>query len=98
MNKHRYQANDLQRVDWVKLGQAVEGQTVTIGVDVAKEDFYGAFLRTGQEVLAIITWRHPQDTPALGAYLVPEWKLRFIGWSPCLQIATAAHFQSTTNR
>lgn len=69
MNKHRYQANDLQRVDWDKLGQAVEGQTVTIGVDVAKEDFYGAFLRTGQEVLAIITWRHPQDTPALGAYL-----------------------------
>lgn len=35
---------------------------------------------------------------ALLAYLVPERKLRFIGRSPCLRIATAAHFQSTTNR
>jgi len=69
MNKHRYQANDLQRADWMKLGHAVAGQTATFGVDVAKECFFGAFLRSPQEVLATITWRHPQETPVLGECL-----------------------------
>lgn len=65
MNKHRYQAKGLQQVDWGKLAEAAAGRRLVFAVDVAKEDFYGAFLVSAQEVLVTITWRHPQETPVL---------------------------------
>lgn len=69
MNKHRYQAKGLQQVDWGQLAQAVEGRRVVLGVDVAKEDFYGAIMLSAHEVLATVMWRHPQQTRVLEASL-----------------------------
>ncbi|MBU0500417.1 MAG: transposase [Gammaproteobacteria bacterium] len=69
MNKHRYQAKELQQIDWERLGREVAGQRLVFSVDVAKENFCGAFLVSPQETLVTLKWRHPQQTDALGAYL-----------------------------
>jgi transposase len=69
MNKHRYQAKELQQVDWARLAADVSGQRLVFGVDVAKEDFYGAFMLSPQDALVTIKWRHPAETPALGGSL-----------------------------
>jgi len=69
MNKHRYQAKELQRVDWTRLAEDVIGQRLVFSVDVAKEDFYGAFMVSPSEALVTIKWQHPGETPSLGGYL-----------------------------
>jgi transposase len=69
MTKHRYQALDLQRMDWNALNLEVAGQRLIFSVDVAKENFYGAFMIPPSNVLSIIKWRHPSETPDLGRLL-----------------------------
>jgi hypothetical protein len=69
MHKHRYQAKELQQIDWEQMGREVAGQRLVFSVDVAKEEFYGAFLLSPQEALVTLKWQHPQQTQALGAYL-----------------------------
>jgi hypothetical protein len=69
MKKHRYQAKNLQRVDWELVAKRVAGQRVVFGVDVAKENFYAAFISSSREVLTTIKWRHPTETPQLGDLL-----------------------------
>lgn len=69
MNKHRYQAKELQRVDWAQLSERIAGQRLVFSVDVAKEDFYGAFMVSALETLVTIKWQHPGETPALGDFL-----------------------------
>jgi transposase len=69
MNKHRYQAKELQRVDWAQVGNEVCRQRLVLGVDVAKEDFYGALMVSALEALVTVKWQHPSETPALGAFL-----------------------------
>ena len=69
MNKHRYQAKELQRVDWTRLAEDVIGQRLVFSVDVAKEDFYRAFMVSPSEALVTIKWQHPGETPSLGGYL-----------------------------
>ena len=69
MNKHRYQAKELQRVDWTGLAEEVTGQRLVFSVDVAKEDFYGALMVSPRAALTTIKWQHPAETPALGGFL-----------------------------
>lgn len=69
MKKHRYQANDLQRVDWQRLAERVAGQRLILSVDVAKENFYAALMSASTEVLTTIKWQHPIETPQLGSLL-----------------------------
>lgn len=69
MNKHRYQAKGLHQVDWGKLAEAAGDRRVVFGVDVAKEVFYGVLLVSAQEVLATLSWHHPQETRVLEARL-----------------------------
>lgn len=69
MNKHRYQAKELPHVDWAGLAEAVDGQRVVFGVDVAKADFYGVLMVGDVEVVATLTWQHPRETRALGGWL-----------------------------
>jgi transposase len=69
MSKHRYQAKELQRFDWAQLAEDVKGQRLVFSVDVAKEDFYGAFMIAPLEALGTIKWQHPGETTALGAFL-----------------------------
>ncbi len=69
MSKHRYQAIELQTVDWSALAREVAAQRLVFSVDVAKENFYGAFMVSPLAVLCTIKWRHPDETPALGRFL-----------------------------
>lgn len=69
MNKHRYQAKELQRVDWAQLGEEVKDERMVFSVDVAKEDFVASFLVSPQEALTTVKWQHPEETPELGGYL-----------------------------
>jgi hypothetical protein len=69
MTKHRYQAFELQRMDWNGLSLEVAGHRLIFSVDVAKENFYGAFMVLPSNVLSIIKWRHPSETPVLGRLL-----------------------------
>jgi len=69
MNKHRYQAKELQQVNWVQVGEDVTGKRLVFGVDVAKEDFFGAFMLSPLESLITIKWQHPKETRALGDFL-----------------------------
>ena len=69
MSKHRYQAKELQRFDWAQLTEDVQGQRLVFSVDVAKENFYGAFMISPMEALGTIKWQHPGETPALGGCL-----------------------------
>jgi transposase len=69
MSKHRYQAKEVQRFNWEQLAEDVKGQRLVFSVDVAKENFYGAFMVSPVETLGTIKWRHPEETPALGGFL-----------------------------
>ncbi len=69
MTKHRYHALEFQRMDWSALSLEVAGHRLIFSVDVAKENFYGAFMVPPSTVLGIIKWRHPSETPALGGFL-----------------------------
>jgi len=59
MNKHGYQAKELQRVDWAQLSERIAGQRLVFSVDVAKEDFYGDLMVSALETLVTIKWQHP---------------------------------------
>jgi len=39
MLKRRYQSTDVKRMDWSKVAEAIAGGSLTVAVDVAKEDF-----------------------------------------------------------
>lgn len=69
MNKHRYQARELQRADWGQLGEAVRGQRLIFAVDVAKTSFYGVLMSGAREALVTVRWQHPTETLALSELL-----------------------------
>lgn len=61
MKKRIYHAVSVKRVNKEKLAGFVKGQRVVFGVDVAKEDFVGAFMNEGQEVIQTIKWKSPGE-------------------------------------
>ncbi|MES9856174.1 MAG: transposase [Sedimenticola sp.] len=69
MKKRRYQSRKIQRIDWDKISEQVEGQRLIFAIDVAKEAFYGALMTSTQEVLGIVKWMHPSETRSLGRVL-----------------------------
>ncbi len=56
MNKHRYKATEVQRLNWSALADIIKDQRVVFGVDVAKEELYGSLLITESEVLTTVKW------------------------------------------
>ena len=63
--KRRYQAVALQRIDPTKLAESVRSQRIVFGVDVAKEDFFGAFMDEQARVLLTIRWKSPTQVREL---------------------------------
>jgi transposase len=61
MRKRIYRAISVKRVNKEKLAKFVEGQRIVFGVDVAKEDFVGAFMSESQEVIQTIKWKSPGE-------------------------------------
>jgi len=70
MNNRRYQSTDVKRMNWSKVDEAVAGGSLTVAVDVAKEDFMAALMKPGHEVVETVRWKHPQETRRLEAGLL----------------------------
>jgi transposase len=63
--KRRYQAVKLLEIDASKLAESVRSQRIVFGVDVAKEDFFGAFINEQARVLLTIRWKSPKQVREL---------------------------------
>jgi transposase len=72
MQKHRYSATDIKRVDWAYLAEQAANQHLVLGVDVAKEDFFGVLLRSDLSVCATLKWKHQVQTREFGEHLCHE--------------------------
>lgn len=61
MSKRKYQAVRVKEIVVEQLVERMAGGGV-FGVDVAKEDMYGAFLRSDGTVVKTVRWHHPSET------------------------------------
>ena len=61
MRKRIYRAVSVKRVNKEKLVGFIRGQRIVFGVDVAKEDFVGAFMTESQEVIQTVKWKSPGE-------------------------------------
>lgn len=62
MKKVKYKATNINKLDWAKVGERVQGQEVLFSIDVAKSNFVGLLRTRDDEVIQLIKWTHPQDT------------------------------------
>lgn len=69
MKKHRYQATNVNGLHWASLAEVAGGQPLVLGVDVAKEDFFGVLMTPQRDVLRTIKWQHPNQTRELVGHL-----------------------------
>ena len=65
MKKMKYRAIDVKKLDWMKIGEQVQGGEVVLSLDVAKSDFVGLLRTRDGEMSQLIKWSHPQDTGEL---------------------------------
>ncbi|MCP3886700.1 MAG: IS110 family transposase [Propionibacteriaceae bacterium] len=72
MKKHRYSATNIKQADWKQIGVRTAGERVVLGVDVAKDEFFGVLMGEDLAVSATLKWKHPEQTRALGAHLIEE--------------------------
>jgi transposase len=61
MKKRIYRAVSVKSLNREKLAELVKGHRVVFGVDVAKEDFVGAFMNEGREIIQTIKWKSPGE-------------------------------------
>lgn len=69
MKKRVYRAEKLEKVNVEKLSTEIFGQSIVFGIDVAKEDFYGALMNESCEVVKTIKWKSPGQVRDLVAFL-----------------------------
>lgn len=62
MAKRRYRSVEIKKIQASRLVEAIEGDRVVVGVDVAKEDLYASVMDMRQRVHAIVRWKHPQQS------------------------------------
>jgi transposase len=62
MAKRRYRSVEIKEIGASRLSEAIKGDRVVIGVDVAKEDLYSSVMDLQQQVHAIVRWKHPQQS------------------------------------
>lgn len=65
MTKRRYRTTKVNQVNWSQIAEQVGEQKVVFAVDVAKEKFVGALMKSDRTVLKTIQWQHPEQTPEL---------------------------------
>lgn len=65
MAKRKYRLANFKAVDWAQLSAATDGGVTRLAVDVAKKDFVAQLEDAHGERLALLKWKHPQDTRAL---------------------------------
>ncbi len=60
MKKMKYRVIDVKKLDWMKIGEQVQGGEVVLSLDVAKSDFVGLLRTRDGEMSQLIKWSHPQ--------------------------------------
>lgn len=63
MAKRSYRSISVNSVNVTRLLEQLAGGPVAVGVDVAKEKFFAAFMAADGTVACTVTWRHPTETP-----------------------------------
>ncbi len=72
MKKHRSSATNIKHVAWQRPSAQTDGQRIVLGVDVAKDDFFGVLPREDRSVCVTLRWVHPAKTRELSAHLVKD--------------------------
>lgn len=70
MKKRRYRATNVKQANWEKVADLAAGQPTVLGVDVAKDEFFAALMKTDRSVIDTIKWVHPQQTPEMVEHLL----------------------------
>jgi len=65
MKKRIYKAVDVNKVSEAALREAIAGQPIVLGVDVAKRDMFAVVADASARVMVTIKWKHPTESPAL---------------------------------
>lgn len=69
MKKRTYRAVNVKQIDPAKLNSMVEGKRISVGCDVAKEDFFAMLMDERYKKLITIKWKHPEQTREVVALL-----------------------------
>jgi len=69
MKKRVYRAEKFEKVNFERLSAEIAGQAIVFGIDVAKEDFYGAFMNERCQVIKTIKWKSPSQVRDLVLFL-----------------------------
>lgn len=69
MKKRTYRAKGIKGFDVATLQDAVAGQRVAFGIDVAKEVCFGRLVRSDDQVLATVKWNQLTETRVLVEWL-----------------------------
>jgi len=69
-----YQATNVNDVRWETLAERAGGQSLVLGVDVARADFFGVLMTPDRGVVKTIKWVHPSQTRELVAHLQNDLK------------------------
>lgn len=62
MKKHSYRTQTIASVKLETLQAQVRGHRLVVSIDVAKADIVAALMTADRDVLALIRWRHPEQT------------------------------------
>ncbi len=62
IKKRPYQSVPVNKIDLERVGRDVAGKNIVIGVDVAKTKMVAAVMTDDKNVVAIVGWKHPQQT------------------------------------
>jgi transposase len=65
MKKHSYRSVKVKDINIAHLHEQTNNQEIVIGIDVAKEGFYGVFMTRERGVILTFRWQHPEDSQAL---------------------------------
>lgn len=69
MSKRKYQATAVKDVNFDRLTNALGDRRVVVAVDVAKEDFFAAFVDEDGKTHEIVKWKHPKQSCAFLALI-----------------------------
>ncbi|MDA9004009.1 transposase [bacterium] len=65
MKKRTYRTKNVNKIHWVELKERLSGEVVSLAIDVAKEHQYAALSDEAADVLELMRWKHPEQTPEL---------------------------------
>ena len=61
MSKRRYRSVPVNKLDWARLCDDVDGERIIVGVDIAKVDQYAAVMRADLSVVQTVRWKQPSQ-------------------------------------